>query len=47
MSKLLPFTLFAYDTTIYCSGNSMEQLLNTMEIQIKLFKNGATKINYH
>ncbi len=33
VSKVLKMVLFADDTNLYCSGKSLEQLLNTVEIE--------------
>lgn len=38
VSKLLKFVLFADDTNLYCSGKSLEQLLNTVERELKVLK---------
>lgn len=38
MSKVLKMVLFADDTNLYCSGKSLEQLLNTVELELRVFK---------
>ncbi len=38
VSKVLKMVLFADDTNLYCSGKSLEQLLITVEIELRVFK---------
>ncbi len=38
VSKVLKMVLFADDTNLYCSGKNLEQLLNTVEIELMVFK---------
>ncbi len=38
VSKVLKMVLFADDTNLYCSGKSLEQLLITVEIKLRVFK---------
>ncbi len=38
VSKVLKIVLFADDTNLYCSGKSLEQLLNTVKIELRVFK---------
>ncbi len=35
VSKVLNMVLFADDTNLYCSGKSLEQLLNTVELELR------------
>lgn len=37
-SKLLKVVLFADDTNLYCSGENLEWLLNTVEIELNILK---------
>ncbi len=39
VSKLLKCVLFADDTTLYCSGKNLEQLLTTAENELNILKN--------
>lgn len=39
VSKLLKCILFADDTTLYCSGKNLEQLLTTAENELNILKN--------
>uniref|UniRef100_A0A669C5X4 Reverse transcriptase domain-containing protein n=1 Tax=Oreochromis niloticus TaxID=8128 RepID=A0A669C5X4_ORENI len=39
VSKLLKCVLFADDTTLYCSGKDLEQLLTTVEKELNILKN--------
>ncbi len=38
VSKVLKMVLFADDTNLYCSGKSLEQLLITVELELRVFK---------
>lgn len=38
VSKILKMVLFADDTNLYCSGKNLEQLLNTVEIELMILK---------
>ncbi len=38
VSKVLKMVSFADDTNLYCSGKSLEQLLNTVELELRVFK---------
>ncbi len=38
MSKVYKKKMFADDTNLYCSGKNLEQLLNTVEIELMFFK---------
>ena len=38
VSKLLNCVLFADDTTLYCSGKNLEQLLTTVEKELNILK---------
>ena len=38
VSKILKYVLFADDTNLYCSGKSLEQLLNVVEGELKSLK---------
>lgn len=39
VSRLLKCVLFADDTTLYCSGKNLEQLLNTAKQELNILKN--------
>ncbi len=38
VSNVLKIVLFADDTNLYCSGKSLEQLLNTVEVELRVLK---------
>ncbi len=38
VSKVLKIVLFADDTNLNCSGKSLEQLLNIVELELRVFK---------
>ncbi len=38
VSEVLKMVLFADDTNLYCSGKSLEQLLNTVELELRVFR---------
>ncbi len=38
VSKVLKMVLFADDTNLNCSGKSLEQLLNIVELELRVFK---------
>ncbi len=47
VSKVLKMVLFAEDIHLYCSGKSLDQLLNTVEIELMVFKNGLMITDFH
>ncbi len=38
VSKVLKNNWFADETNLYCSGKSLEQLLNTVELELRVFR---------